>query len=104
MKKINGIMIKYEVGDTIKIKSRDWYFLSRKPGENYVSSLGISFGPDHAQFCGQTAKITWISSENPYRISACKLDIDKGAYLWNDIAFCEIFALEQMEAIENGRD
>lgn len=73
--------MKYDVGDKIRIKSREWY-------NNKKNVCGdIEFGDDimtedMSQFVGHVATIVGISEDGAYG-----LDIDNGYYAWLDWMF-----------------
>lgn len=83
--------MKYKVGDKVKIKSLEWYNNSQKSEYGSVKhdDAGNSFVPLMIPYCGMEANITEI--EGSYYI----LDVDNGAWWWQDFMFEEAFAYDQ---------
>lgn len=95
---INEINMKHKIGDTVKIKSLQWFNENSKPYEwykiaglpayVYVSSDNESdddFVNTMCEYCGKSAIITnvvEIKDAHSYT-----LDIDNGVYNWNDYMF-----------------
>ena len=81
--------MKYKVGDTVRIKSIDWY----NKNKNYYGWVG-AFAPAMSKYCGRTAKIVKISEDGTY-----KLDLNK-CYYWNNSMFDETFKKNNMKQKE----
>lgn len=75
--------MKHKVGDTVRIKSIDWYE-KNKNKTGIIDIGGISFGEYKSRYCGKTAKITGVYS-NHYNI-----DIDRFS-CWSDDMFEDDF-------------
>lgn len=97
--------MKYKVGDTVKIKSIDWY----NKNKNEIGSVEgkVHFVPSMSVYCGKTAKITKVDSQ----IYIYKINIDNGWFCWTDEMFedmnntKEIVLPEgwEVDKIENGK-
>jgi len=76
----------YKVGDTVRIKSKQWYVLNKNRfGENFLMSLGVWFVHDMSLYCGKKCKIDHISDSGQYQYY--RLDIDFGHWNWTDDMF-----------------
>ena len=81
----------YKVGDTVIIKSIDWYnknkkadFVSDEKVHILVKNIEmIYFTKDMSEYCGKEATITEICNNN----TNYKLNIDSGFYDWVDEMF-----------------
>ena len=72
--------MKYKEGDSVKIKSKDWYDYSKK--ENGDVEAGGEFFVDlMAKYCGMDAVITRAYTDD------YSLDIDEGKFYWTDEIF-----------------
>ena len=71
------VIMKYKKGDTVKIKSLDWYN-KNKDEYGYYDAV-LLFSPSMSKYCGKIATITDVL-KNCYR-----LDIDvEDPWLWTD--------------------
>jgi hypothetical protein len=82
--------MKYKVGDTVRIKSIDWY----NENKDVYGDIG-DFVSSMAKYCGETAKIIEISVTG-----SCLLDIDENRWFWLDYMFDENFKKNNMEQKE----
>lgn len=74
--------MKYNVGDKVRIKSKEWYE-ANKDSQGNITTLA-SFTQSMAVFCGRKANIVEID-EGTYR-----LDIDNGRFFWDDEMFEDV--------------
>lgn len=77
--KVKQTVMKYKVGDKVKIKSLEWY--NQNSEDNAVIKNGAGFTDAMVRYCGRTTTITGI-----YRDSY-DLDIDDGDWYWYDWMF-----------------
>lgn len=66
-----------KVGDTVRIKSREWYD-NNKNEQGYVDLPLALFLPVMAQLCGKIATITYIVGDGTF-----KINLDGGRYWWS---------------------
>ena len=71
--------MKHKIGDTIRIKSIDWYNQNKNVDGTIFSGMTVPFIPQMSQYCGKKAKIIEINSHGYYR-----LDIDYCSSDWSD--------------------
>lgn len=98
--------MKYKVGDTVKIKSLDWYN-ENKSKTGIIEGKKVNFVPSMSNYCGKTVKITKVDSQ----IYIYKINIDNGWFCWTDEMFenmnntKEIVLPEgwEVDKIENGK-
>lgn len=71
----------YKLGDTVIIKSKDWWDSQDKDDDgDVINPKGrVCFSEDMSRHCGKTAKIIGLQRDGCY-----KLDVDRGYYLWDD--------------------
>lgn len=70
-------------GDSVKIKSIDWYNVNKG---DYGFICGASdFVSTMSNYCGQTATITYADDDGSYRIN-----LDNGFWCWRDYMFEDI--------------
>ena len=83
----NGLIIKimkYKVGDKVRIKSLEWYNENKNAYMNVAhDDYSNSFVQLMADYCGMEANITEV--EGSYYI----LDVDNGDWWWKDFMFEE---------------
>ncbi len=97
--------MKYKVGDTVKIKSIDWY--NKNKGETgIIEGKKVNFVPSMSNYCGKTAKITKVDSQ----IYIYKINIDNGWFCWTDKMFEDMNIKEivlpegwEVDKIENNK-
>lgn len=78
------IIPNFNVGDTVKIKDRDWYDKNKNSEGDVISTIPI-FDKYNARYCGTVAKITGIEKTEwaKYRYTIIyRLDIDNGRSGW----------------------
>lgn len=68
--------MKYEVGDRVRIKSKEWYDANK--GSDGIVSTSMKFVKSMVIFCGKEAVVTDVFN-NYY-----SLNIDDGRYSWDD--------------------
>lgn len=79
--------MKYEVGDTVKIKSKEWYEKNKtwndeaEQFEILNCSSGIIFAEGMSAYCGKTATIV------DKRLYHYLIDIDDQDFVWTDSFF-----------------
>lgn len=85
--------MKYNKGDKVTIKSKDWYNENKGCGGN-ITSLGMwDFNEDMSVYCGREAMITAIECEDfsseyeDRHLCYYTIDIDNGYYPWFDWMF-----------------
>lgn len=71
--------MKYKIGDTVKIKSLEWYNNNRD-GYSSLIQNEIRFTYPMSKYCGKIATIMSMGSDNDLYI----IDIDKGKWCWYD--------------------
>lgn len=80
-----------EIGDTIRIKSYDWYIQNKNSENDVISTIPI-FDWKQSKYCGKEAKITSVKKaeymKNKY-IILYTLDIDNGKWNWSEDMFDE---------------
>lgn len=72
----------YKIGDTVKIKSIDWYYKNSRMGVIPSNVIKFGFGKTMSNYCGKTAIIKHIGKRGDIR-----LDIDNGAWAWSGDMF-----------------
>ena len=72
--------MKHKVGDTVTIKSLDWYNENKLWGRIRKSD-GHSFVYDMSEYCGMKAKIAFVLDDYYF------IDIDNGEWTWCDYMF-----------------
>lgn len=99
--------MKYKIGDTVKIKSIDWY-CDNKDSFGKVVLSDTTFICDMVRYCGMFAKI--IAIKDVVKGTVYSIDIDKGYWSWTDEMFegmntKEIVLPEgwEVDKIENGK-
>lgn len=81
----NKKSLKHKVGDTVTIKSFDWYNDNKDTwGDVSLDYGNIIFVPEMSSYCGKNAKITSLTEDYFYY-----LDIDGGGWAWSDDMFEE---------------
>lgn len=85
--------MKHMVGDTVRIKSIEWYE-KNKNGNGFAYMNGRIFVHGMSEYCGMTAKVIYDSG------SSYKLDIDsdsngENGYWWNSDFFEEDYIQEE---------
>jgi hypothetical protein len=71
--------LKFSVGDTVTIKSKDWYMKNKDENGDIRFGFGKEpFVRGMDKFCGKTATIINMCTKEYV------LDIDRGYYYWND--------------------
>lgn len=78
--------LNHKVGDTVRIKSEDWYNQNCDEHGNIFPDEPVPFfcgGMD--EYCGQTATIVAIYYGKKYNYYV--LDIDNGDYMWTEFMF-----------------
>lgn len=82
--KVNIILVmKYKVGDEVRIKSLDWYNSNKRGYDIRVSDESLDFVAYMSKYCGKKATITKVCG-NYYHIN-----IDNGDWKWCDYMFEE---------------
>ena len=88
--------MKHKVGDTVKIKSIDWFNAQEKDsdGDIHVYSVNniVYFTKDMSNYCSKEAKIEDIRIDDNIYF----LDVDKRCYEWTDDMFDETFDFGQL--------
>ena len=70
--KVKQTVMKYKVGDKVRVKSLEWYNQNKdSDGNIYLNDFGIPFIKGMSVFCGRKAVIASIFGEE------YKIDIDK---------------------------
>lgn len=73
--------MKHEVGDKVKIKSKEWYENNEeKDADGDILCGGIYFDHDMRHYCGKSATITGVAD-------TYSIDIDNGDFWWTDEMF-----------------
>jgi len=75
--------MKYKIGDTVYIKSLDWYNDNKNYGV-YVKSYNFFFDKHMQHFCGKSAIIKDIDRD------AYKINLDDRIFFWEDYMFEDI--------------
>ena len=88
--------MKHKVGDTVKIKSIDWFNAQEKDsdGDIHIYSVNniVYFTKDMSNFCSKEAKIEDIRIDDNIYF----LDVDKRCYEWTDEMLDETFDFGQL--------
>ena len=88
--------MKHKVGDTVKIKSIDWFNAQEKvsDGDKHIYSENniVYFTKDMSNYCSKEAKIEDIRIDDNIYF----LDVDKRCYEWTDDMFDETFDFGQL--------
>ena len=88
--------MKHKVGDTVKIKSIDWFNAQEKDsdGDIHIYSVNniVYFTKDMSNYCSKEAKIEDIRIDDNIYF----LDVDKRCYEWTDDMFDETFDFGQL--------
>ena len=72
--------LKYRQGDTVIIKSKDWYEANKeKDGYIHFTETSVGFTKHMSEFCGKVTTVREVTPQDTYR-----LDIDDGKYYWHD--------------------
>lgn len=84
--------MKHNVGDVVRIKSREWYEKNKNGNLAYMNGRIFVYGM--SEYCGMTARVIYDSG------SSYKLDIDsdsngKNGYWWNADFFEEDYIQEE---------
>ena len=75
--KVKQTVMKYKVGDKVRVKSLEWYNQNKdSDGNIYLNDFGIPFIKEMSVFCGRKAVIASIFGEE------YKIDIDKNRWYW----------------------
>jgi len=72
----------YKIGDTVKIKSIDWYYKNNRMGTIPDTVVKFGFALTMKNYCGKTAIIKHIGKRGDIR-----LDIDNGTWAWSGDMF-----------------
>ena len=88
--------MKHKVGDTVKIKSIDWFNAQEKDsdGDIHIYSVNniVSFTKDMSNYCSKEAKIEDIRIDDNIYF----LDVDKRCYEWTDDMFEDNYIFEEL--------
>ena len=88
--------MKYKVGDTVKIKSIDWFNAQEKDsgGDIHIYSVNniVYFTKDMSNYCSKEAKIEDIRIDDNIYF----LDVDKRCYEWTDEMLDENYIFEEL--------
>ena len=88
--------MKHKVGDTVKIKSIDWFNAQEKDsdGDIYIYSVNniVYFTKDMSNYCSKEAKIEDIRIDDNIYF----LDVDKRCYEWTDEMLDENYDFNQL--------
>ena len=88
--------MKHKVGDTVKIKSIDWFNAQEKDsdGDIYIYSVNniVYFTKDMSNYCSKEAKIEDIRIDDNIYF----LDVDKRCYEWTDEMLDENYDFKQL--------
>jgi len=72
--------LKHGIGDTVQIKSREWYDKNKDKNGDVRFGFGKEpFISKMAVYCGQKA---WIKKDD---VGDYELDVDRGGWFWNDL-------------------
>jgi hypothetical protein len=74
--------MKYKVGDTVRIRSKEWMDAQRKDADGDIAMNGLCLTKGMFMYAGRTATIKRICPNRTY-----KLDIDNERYWWMDWMF-----------------
>lgn len=75
-------MRKYKIGDTVTVKSIDWYNEHKSKLGCVISKFNI-FTEKMSNYCGKTAIITKYN----YDDDAYYINVDNNTYWWDDFMF-----------------
>ena len=88
--------MKHKVGDTVKIKSIDWFNAQEKDSDGDIHTYSVNnivyFTKNMSNFCSKEAKIEDIRIDDNIYF----LDVDKRCYEWTDDMFDETFDFGQL--------
>ena len=86
--------MKHKVGDTVRIKSREWWDAQPKNEKGNVIIGGVCFVEDMTEYCHKLATITYILH------GLYLVDVDDNNWTWNDEMFEEDVMDAKTEALE----
>lgn len=86
-------ILKYKVGDKVRIKSKEWYDANKNGyGCVVIHDDMMTFTNIHASFCGREAVIT-VACNIGYEI-----DIDDKRFVWQDYMFDEDYVAQDTKS------
>lgn len=88
--------MKHKVGDTVKIKSIDWFNAQEKDSDGDIHTYSVNnivyFTKDMSNYCSKEAKIEDIRIDDNIYF----LDVDKRCYEWTDEMLDENYDFKQL--------
>jgi uncharacterized protein YodC (DUF2158 family) len=90
------MIMKHKVGDTVKIKSIDWFNAQEKDSDGDIHTYSVNnivyFTKDMSNYCSKEAKIEDIRIDDNIYF----LDVDKRCYEWTDEMLDENYDFKQL--------
>jgi len=75
----------YKVGDTVQIKSLEWY--EKEKNENDFVDIPYKFIPPMSKFCGKKAKIIKRDFNDTTQTYQISVDEETNSFIWTDKMF-----------------